>query len=442
MSAVAASAAPVRAIGIGGAILIAANGMVASGIFSLPGKLDAAVGMFAPILLLLAGLGFVCIALSYADCARHFESSGGPILYVGTAFGSFAGFIVGWLNYIARAAAQGANANVIVLTAAALFPATAGSTARQIILIALFGSLMVLNIIGVRKALAALAGITALKLAPLLILAAAGFATFGVGPAPVIPPVPDAADVALIALYAFTGFEVGSLAAGETANPRRALPIALVGTVVAVGLLYVLVQWAYSASGPVNGDAPLVALAIRLGGTAAGFAIGLTVLVSVVGGITVAILGSSRMTVGMAEENMLPARFARFSPRFATPAFSILFFGLFALLLAISGSFVFLAIVSTLARLLSYLACTLAAPRLDRHFGSHRAWPRRLLFPAVAVALCVWAMSQSKPAEWRSLAMLALVGAALYLVARRTAHGRVGDRIADAAVNQLPKPLG
>ena len=413
---------PVRAIGIGGAILIAANGMVGSGIFSLPGKLDAAVGMFAPVLLLLAGLGFICIALSYADCARHFTTSGGPILYVGTAFGGFAGFIIGWLNYISRAAAQAANANVVVLTAVALFPVTGGQFGKPIIIVVLIGALTMLNVLGVRRAIAALAGITALKLVPLLVLMVAAFITFGTGHAPVIPPAPDAAGVALVALYAFTGFEVASLAAGETSNPRRALPIALVGTVVAIGLLYVLVQWAYSASGTPNGDAPLVALAVRIGGAAAGFAIGLAVLVSVVGGITVAILGGSRMTVGMAEEGMLPARFASFSPRFATPLFSILFFGSFVLLLALSGGFVFLAVVSTLARLLSYFACILAAPRLDRQFAAHRGWPRCLLFPGIAMALCIWAASQSKASEWRSLAMLTAVGAILYLIAARTAR--------------------
>ena len=413
------TAAPIRAIGIGGALLIATNGMVGTGIFALPGKLDAAVGMFAPLLLLVAGLGFVCIALSYADCARHFSVSGGPILYVGTAFGPFAGFIVGWLNYISRAAAQAANANVIVLTVAALFPVISGPIAKPIILIALFGALTLLNIVGVRKALAALAGITALKLAPLLILAVVSLATFGPVHPVAIPPAADFASVALIALYAFTGFEIGSIAAGETANPRRALPIALVGTVVAVGLLYVLVQWAYSASSPVNGDAPLVALAERLGGATAGLAIGLTILVSVVGGITVAILGGSRMTVGMAEEGMLPDRFAAFSPRFATPTFSILFFGILALALALSGGFVVLAVVSTLARLLSYFACTLAAPRLDRHFGETRTWPRRWLFPAIAVLLCLYAASQSKASEWRSLAALTIVGALLFLIASR-----------------------
>ena len=116
---------------------------------------------------------------------------------------------------------------------------------------------------------------------------------------------------------------------------------------------------------------------------------------------------------------MIPPGFAWLSPRFGTPVVSILFFGLTALALALSGSFVFLAVVSSIARLFAYLGCILAAPRLDRMFGTHRPWPRRLLFPAIGAALCVWAASQSKPDEWLSLALLAGVGAFLYLVARR-----------------------
>ena len=421
MSAPRAAPGPVRVIGMGGALLITTNGMIGSGIFSLPGKLDAAVGSFAPILLLIAALGFACIALSVADCARHFDASGGPILYVGAAFGRFPGFLTGWLSYVARGSAQAANANVIALTAAALFPATAGPGARGAIIVTLFAALIALNMVGLRKALVALSGITLLKLAPLILLAAAALARFGAGATPTVPPLSDVEGVALVALYAFTGFEIGSLAAGETRDPKRALPIALVGTVMSVGLLYILVQWAYSGSAPTNSEAPLVELARRIGGPVAAFALGLTILFSVIGGITVSILGASRQTVGMAEQGMLPARFAYFSPRFATPTFSILVYGLGAMALALSGSFVFLAVVSTLARLISYLGCILAAPRLDRIFASPRRWPRRFLFPGIAATLCVWAASQSTATEWRSLVMFAVIGGALYRLAVRAA---------------------
>lgn len=415
------SAVAVRAIGLGGVILVAANGMIGTGIFALPGKLDAAVGSFAPLLLLIAGLGFVCIALSFADCARHFDRSGGQVIYVGTAFGRFPGFLTGWLSYVARSASQAANANVLAITAAALFPVTASPAGRTALIMVLIATLTALNVVGVRKVLATLAGATLLKLAPLIILAVAALATFGTGPAPVVPPLADSASVALVALYAFTGFEAGATAAGETRDPKHILPLALVGTVVAVGMLYLLVQWAYSASNPAPSETPLLELAARLGGPVAGYALALTVLVSVIGNLGSSMLVSPRLTVGMAEERMLPERFASLSPRFGTPAFSILFYAGVTLLLALSGSFVFLVIVSTLARLFSYFGCILAAPRLDRMFAARRAWPRRLVVPAIGGALCIWAASQSKASEWQGLALLVVAGTILYVLAARKA---------------------
>ena len=58
-----------RDVGIWGAALLALNGMIGAAIFGLPGKLDAAVGSFAPWLLLLAGIGIMPVVLCYADLA-------------------------------------------------------------------------------------------------------------------------------------------------------------------------------------------------------------------------------------------------------------------------------------------------------------------------------------------------------------------------------------
>ena len=106
--------------------------------------------------------------------------------------------------------------------------------------------------------------------------------------------------------------------------------------------------------------------------------------------------------------------------RFGTPIVSILFYGLAAMVLALSGTFVFLAVISALARLFAYLGCIAAAPVLDRQFGTRRPWPRRLLFPIIAAVLCLWAMTQTNPDEWQSLGLLALAGALLYLIGRRS----------------------
>src|SRR5215216_3980003 len=86
-----------RDVGIWGAAMLSVNGMIGAAIFGLPGKLDAAVGPFAPWLLLIAGLGVMLIALCYADLAGRFDSSGGPQLYASAAFGPFIGFEAGWM---------------------------------------------------------------------------------------------------------------------------------------------------------------------------------------------------------------------------------------------------------------------------------------------------------------------------------------------------------
>lgn len=411
--------AAARNIGIFGIILIAANGMIGTGIFALPGKLDAAVGSFAPLLLLIAGLGVACIALSFGDCARHFDRSGGPLLFVGTAFGPFSGFVVGWLAYVARVASIAANATVLATTAAVFFPFAAEAAGRAAIIVAVFLTLIGLNIVGVRRAVAVLGGITLLKIVPLVLLAIVALASFGVGPAPVIPSLSAVESIALVALYSFTAFESATVPAAETRDPKRAIPIALVGTVLAITLLYVVVQWAYSASGQGSSETPLVDLAAALGGSFAAAVMALVVIASIIGNQASAILANSRITVGMAEQRMIPAAFASISPRFGTPVVSILFYGLSAMLLALSGTFVFLAVISALARLFAYLGCIAAAPVLDRHFGTRRAWWRRLLFPGIATTLCLWAMTQSKPDEWTGVGLLASVGAVLYLIARR-----------------------
>ena len=115
-----------RDVGIWGAALLALNGMIGAAIFGLPGKLDAAVGSFAPWLLLLAGIGIMPVVLCYADLASRFKSSGGPQLYAGTAFGQFIGFEAGWMLYTARAASIAANAHVLSAYAGALWPRSTG----------------------------------------------------------------------------------------------------------------------------------------------------------------------------------------------------------------------------------------------------------------------------------------------------------------------------
>ena len=401
-----------RDVGIWGAAFLALNGMIGAGIFGLPGKLDAAVGGFAPWLLLIAGGCVMLIALCYADLARRFDVSGGPQLYAGAAFGPFVGFQAGWMIYASRAAAMAANATVLAAYAGAIW-APLGGPATIIVTIA---AITLINVIGIRRAVNALGGLTTLKLAPLVVIAGLSLVLTPIG-APSLPEFSAIEGVALVALYAFVGFEAATVPAGETRNPKRAIPIALLATVAGVTLFYVLVQLGYSASGIGDSDTPLADLAERSIGPIGTLLLGLTAIVSVLANQLSSVTSTSRLTSSLAEQGLLPRWFGRVSPRFHTPSRSILVYGALGLALALTGSFVTLAVISSLSRLFAYLACIAAVPRLDAAEGKVR-WGQGILLPLVAGALCLWAAAQSKPDEWLAFGAFVAVGALLYGIAR------------------------
>jgi amino acid transporter len=416
------AAATRRDVGIWGAGLLALNGMIGAAIFGLPGKLDAAVGSFAPWLLLLAGIGIMPVVLCYADLASRFDRSGGPQLYAGAAFGQFIGFEAGWMLYAARAASLAANSHVLAAYAGALWPPLDSPWTIVITV----SAITLVNVVGIRRAVDTLGGMTMLKLAPLIVIGALGLVLASV-PSPKLPEFSAVEGVALAALYAFVGFEAATIPAGETRDPERNIPRALLLTVSGVTLLYVLVQLAYSASGIGESDAPLAELAARSIGPAGAAILGVAAIASVLANQLSAVTSISRITSSFAEQGLLPRWFGKISPRFATPANSILAVGGIGLALALSGTFISLAVISTVSRLFAYLACIAAVPRLDLLAGKIR-WGKGILLPLIAGALVLWAASHSKVGEWRAFAAFLAVGALLYLFAR------LGRRSGDAAL--------
>jgi amino acid transporter len=402
-----------RDVGIWGAALLALNGMIGAAIFGLPGKLDAAVGSFAPWLLLLAGIGIMPVVLCYADLASRFDSSGGPQLYAGKAFGQFIGFEAGWMLYAARAAALAANAHVLAAYAGALWPPLNG----PLTIIVTVSAITLVNVIGIRRAVDTLGGMTMLKLAPLILIGALGLLLAPIA-VPRLPEFSAVEGVALAALYAFVGFEAATIPAGETRDPERNIPKALLLTVTGVTLLYVLVQLAYSASGIGASDAPLAALASQSLGPAGVVILGLTAIISVLANQLSAVTSISRITSSFADQGLLPRWFGKISARFATPANSILAVGAIGVALALSGTFITLAVISTVSRLFAYLACVAAVPRLD-HLAGRIRWGKGILLPAAAGALVIWAASYSNWEEWRAFAGFFAAGALLYLIAGR-----------------------
>jgi amino acid transporter len=396
---------------------IAFNAMIGAGIFGLPGKLDAALGAYAPWLLLGAGLAVMLIALCYADLASRFENSGGPQLYTSTAFGTLAGFQVGWMNWSSRVAATAANAVVLAAYAKVFVPGFPEP------LIASLAILLVtfLNLAALSRVIATLGLLSLVKLLPLLLVVLLALGTSGVAATGPLPSFGAAEGVALAALYAFVGFEAATVPAGETRDPRRAIPRALLVTLALVTAVYVLVQLAYSGSRLGASDTPLADLATMTLGPWGSLLIAATAAVSVFANLSSAMATMPRVTAAMAERRELPAVFDVRSGTGA-PIVSVLVYGSVALALAASGTFVFLAVVSTLARLFVYASCALAIPVLDRRADLPLRALHGIALPAAVVIFCLWAASQSGLNEWLTFLAFLLAGAILFAIARTRAR--------------------
>ena len=404
-----------RDIGFLGSAFLSFNGVVGAGIFALPAVLYTQFGDFSPWLFPLFGLLVLVVALPFARVAAHHPVSGGPVVYA-AAFGPAASFQAGWIYYVARATALAANTNVLITYLSAFWPPLAEGAARAVTMIAVIAAITWVNVVGVRRAVRLLDGLTLLKAAPLLFAAILGLIVAGgsiAAPAG-LPPLTELEAAALLILYAFVGFENSVVPAGETADPQRTIPRALIATIAATAALYFLVQLSFVAvmEPGAGGDAPMVAFGEALMGPAGAVLLTAAAVCSLLGNISGGMTGTTRTTYALGRDGLLPAWFGRVSERYATPANSILFMGGLIALLALTGSFVWLAVVSTLARMIVYSISIASLPRAER--GKPLVW----LMVVAAIAVCVWAAVQTPWASWRMLLVLVLAGTGLYAAAR------------------------
>lgn len=402
--------------------LLVVNGMIGAGIFGLPAEAARLTGAWSPLMFLVCGLLLAPVMLSLGEVASHFRGTGGPILYTRTAFGRLAGFQTGWAFYGARVLAFAANINLLVSSLGWFWDGVDQGATRIWLLLAVCGLLTWINVVGARHAMRAVGALTLLKFLPLLLVAGFGLSRLSVeGRLPAAPP-PGAGEVgtaALLLVYAYVGWESALVPAGEAKNPRRQMPLALIWGLVVVTLLYVVVQAVCVAVVPdlAGSERPLVDAGAALFGPAGAALLTAGVVLSVGGNVAASMFSSTRMTYALAVEGNFPGWFGRVHPRYRTPDRSILFFGALCFLLAVAGSFVWLAAMSTLVRILIYLACLAALPVLRR---TQPARPGRFrlrwgyAIPALAALFSLWLLFQVEHRSWLALAVFVAAGMLVY----------------------------
>ncbi|MFM8533086.1 MAG: APC family permease [Acidimicrobiia bacterium] len=432
-----------RALGKWDLTAIGVNQVIGSAIFLLPSDVARQVGPWGPLAFMVIGLLSLSIALCFAEAGSRFESTGGPYLPARAAFGRFVGFEVGWMMWFSRVTSHASVVNGLTLALAFYWPALASGMPRAATIIALTLLLTWINVRGVKQSSWVVNALTIGKLLPLTIFILAGIWFVDPSHFSSMPAVTreQISAGAILLIFAYGGYEVTGVLAGEASNPRKDVPFAFVAVLVTVSVVMTLTSLVATGilADPGATRTPLAdAAAIFLGAGGAAM-ISFGSVVSMTGNNMGQLLNGSRTIFALAENGDLPRWFGKVHPQYRTPSNAILFCAALALILALSGSFVTLAAVSAIARLVMYLAVclsTLVLRKRDREIaaqvGAHFSDPIQAVapakftvplgpvIPAVASVVALGILAGATNAQLTSGVAALAAGAILYVIAPKT----------------------
>jgi len=368
------------------------------------------------------------VALCFAEVGSRFEGTGGPYLYTRAAFGRFVAFEVGWMQWFTRASSQASVMAGIAVALGYYWPAATAPWPRALLLTAVTAFLTWINVRGIRQSAWLVNALTIGKLLPLAIFIVIGLQYVDMRALTDLPPLTlrQFTTAALLMIFVYGGYDVVPVPAGEALDPRRHVPFALVATILTVMSVMTLAQLVAQSVLPdlaVHSTPMADAAAVFLGAGGA-LLIGVGSVVSMTGNNAGQILNGSRMLFALAEHHQLPSIFGRIHPRFRTPAHAIVFTSIVALALALTGSFVKLAVVSALARLVTYTGVSAATLRLRSPRFAGVVAPATFVIPlgpvvpsiAIAVSAAI-AAGATREQLLGGLAALA-AGAVLFVIAK------------------------
>jgi len=423
-----------RVIGVGGLTASCVNCIVGSGIFGLPGLAAAMLGPAAVLAYLVCAILIGLVGLCFAEVGSRVTSAGGLYAYATASFGPAAGGVAGTLLWSANSmAASAAVANLLVNTLALLSPVFGDGVVRLLVLLLVYATLVFVNVRGARAGARLSVVLAVIKIAPLVLLVAAG--AFAVRASNLQwatwPAASEIGPTAVLVFFAFMGVEGGLNSSGEVKHPARTVPRAIFLALASVGVLYIglqLVAQGVLGTALQGSAAPLVATATEVFGPWGTRLLLITTLLSVAGFLSADMLCSPRILYAMAEGRQLPRALATVHPRFKTPAIAITTYGVVCALLAWSGSFRQLVILSTSGTLLLYLICCLGPLRLRARnvvtLGPPFLAPGGWLVPLCASAIIVWMLTTLAWTELAAAGAVVLVSGVVYAVRERWAVPR------------------
>ncbi|MGW7636790.1 APC family permease [Streptomyces decoyicus] len=400
-----------RTVGAFQLTMIGIGATVGTGIFF---ALNAAVPEAGPAVLVSFVIGAVAAALTalcYAELASAVPVSGSSYSYAYATLGEFAAYAVGWcllLEYAVSGAAiavsWGQYLNDLTqrvfgvqMPAAVSAPPGQGGylNVPGAVLVLLCGLLLVR---GARESALVNTVMVLLKLAVLGLFVTLG--ATGFDPAHLHPFAPmgmaGIGAAASTVFFSFIGLDAVSTAGEEVRNPRRTLPLAIIGALLAVTTVYVLVALVGVGAQPwtafAGQEAGLSAILAKVTGAGwPGVLLSAGAVLSIVSVTLVVLYGQTRILYSMGRDGMLPAVFHRVDPRTGTPVLGTALVSGFVAVLAAVCPLDVLADLTSLGTLVAFVVVSVGviilrrtAPGLDRGFKV----PGYPVVPLLSVAFC------------------------------------------------------
>jgi APA family basic amino acid/polyamine antiporter len=427
----------VRGLGPWASAAIVVGTMVGTGIFLKPSEM-AREGRFVSIVFaawIAGGLLSLFGALAYAELGAAIPEAGGEYAYLRRGFGPLWGFLFGWMHSIVgRPASTSSIAAGMMRFLSFFLPAVAAPLFTVHITIpglinwihpydfvftwaqplAVFWLLLMtgVNYLGVRLGGGVQVFLTAIKILSVLLIIGVAFLLPSTGAHPPDPVWPTAASTGLLtaflaalgaALWAYDGWEDLNLVGSEVKDPQRNFPRALVGGVSFVALIYLLFSAACLKVLPFESVAHSQHVASdvveRVIGHGAAFWITLAMVISALGSMNSSVLSGARVPYAMARDHIFFKIADGIHPKYRTPGRALIFQGILASVMALTGTFEELTNLFIFAGWIFYGLAVVALfrlrklePALERPY---RCWgypwvPGLFVFGALVLTINLW----------------------------------------------------
>ena len=378
------------------ALFAACYGNVGSSIYYALGVTAAFALGLTPLALILAGFIFITTALNYAEGTAALPHAGGSSSFARRAFNEPIGFLVGWIQLLNFAATVSISAYTAISYLGVfgkyvpLFQTFHDPLSHALAAVTLTGLLMVLNIVGIQESSAINVFLAMVDLVTQLALVILGVwlllhwdvvwhnIQWGIA-----PTWGNFLASISLAMVTYTGIETISNLSEEARNPGKSVPRAYFGVIVAVLAVSAVLPTVGMSQFPVHltsqgmyvtdlavawKDDPVAGIVSKFPidwlAYWAGIWVGILAFTILIIATNAGLIGISRLSYSLAQNDLFPKAFSRLHSKFKTPYVSIIVFGIVAAALILPAQIDLLGAVYALAATFAFATAHLAVMRL------------------------------------------------------------------------------